>query len=149
MRAEVYSDDDPLRQPRQTSSDERWKDYRPRTNLVWLSFILTMLLKNCRSGNFLPARRQPLAPRSANRNTKTQSPTKSKPLLQTCKSDKASNEQCDNRSNPELEYELYERLQSVQDLLEFDDEYETLTSAGDLVATAIGYQWLVESDFLC
>lgn len=44
---------------------------------------------------------------------------------------------------------LFERLETVQDLLELEDEYENLSCAGDLVAIAIGSQWLEESDFLC
>lgn len=110
-----------------------------------------MFLRNCQSDNILPAKRQPLAPRSANQGAKAKSKSSKKDQLSlgAGKVDKAGNEQRVSHSNPELEYELYDRLQTVQDLLELDDEYENLTSAGDLVATAIGYQWLADSDFLC
>jgi serine/threonine-protein kinase haspin len=48
-----------------------------------------------------------------------------------------------------LEMELSERLQLVLVLLDLKEGDENLTCAGDLVAFAIGSQWLQESDFLC
>ncbi|KAK2740640.1 hypothetical protein FQN57_006009 [Myotisia sp. PD_48] len=140
MRLEVYSD---TFSGEQYFGPERWKTYNPRTNLVWLAFILATLLNKCRTKNLLPPRRQPLGERTANKNENKAKISKEN------RSESNLSQSAHSRTSAELQHALFERLETVQDLLELEDEYETLSSSGDLVSIAIGSQWLEESDFLC
>ncbi|EFR03268.1 haspin protein kinase [Nannizzia gypsea CBS 118893] len=134
MRSEVFDDSDP--------NTEQWKEYRPRTNLIWLSFILATLVNKCHTEKLLPAHRQPLGQRSANSNIVPKKPSSKHKATQ-------NNGSEDLKLGDEIQQSLFERLETVLDLLELEDEYENLSCAGDLVAIAIGSQWLEESDFLC
>ncbi|EGD96467.1 haspin protein kinase [Trichophyton tonsurans CBS 112818] len=134
MRSEVFDDNDP--------ETEQWKNYRPRTNLIWLSFILATLVNKCRTGKLLPTHRQPLRQRSANSNLV---PRKSSAKYKVTQDHRTE----EPKLRDEIQHVLFERLETVLDLLELEDECETLSCAGDLVAIAIGSQWLEESDFLC
>lgn len=134
MRSEVFNDSDP--------DTEQWKNYRPRTNLIWLSFILATLVNKCRTEKLLPIHRQPLGQRSANSNLV---PRKSSAKNKVAEDNRTE----EPKLRDEIQHVLFERLETVLDLLELEDEYETLSCAGDLVAIAIGSQWLEESDFLC
>ncbi|KAK2877771.1 hypothetical protein FQN49_001198 [Arthroderma sp. PD_2] len=138
MRSEVFADPSP--------STEQWKSYKPRTNLIWLSFILTTLVNKCRIEKLIPTQRQPLGQRSANSNLQ---PKGSKAKRKPTSNSKEKQDTEESKLSGEVQLALFERLETVQDLLELEDEYENLSCAGDLVAIAIGSQWLAESDFLC
>ncbi|KAF3483629.1 serine/threonine-protein kinase Haspin [Arthroderma uncinatum] len=138
MRSEVFSSP--------SSNTEQWKSYRPRTNLIWLSFILTTLVNKCHSEKLVPTHRQPLGQRSANSNLQ---PKSSNTKAKQAKNIKGKQDVEESKLSDEMQQVLFERLETVQDLLELEDEYENLSCAGDLVAIAIGSQWLAESDFLC
>ncbi|KLJ11461.1 hypothetical protein EMPG_13350 [Blastomyces silverae] len=45
MRSEVYHQENLLCPTQPPSKPRQWKHYNPRTNLIWLSFLLRMLLK--------------------------------------------------------------------------------------------------------
>ncbi|KAL2369593.1 hypothetical protein RJ035_006290 [Blastomyces gilchristii] len=45
MRSEVYHQENLLCPTQPPSKPRQWKHYNPRTNLIWLSFLLQMLLK--------------------------------------------------------------------------------------------------------
>lgn len=134
MRSEVFDDSDP--------NTEQWKNFRPRTNLIWLSFILATLVKKCHTENLLPTHRQPLGQRSANSNLVSRRSSSKHKTTQDHRNE-------ESKLSDEIQQVLFERLETVLDLLELEDEYENLSCAGDLVAIAIGSQWLEESDFLC
>ena len=134
MRSEVLHDSDP--------DAVQWKNYRPRTNLIWLSFILATLVNRCRTEKLLPIDRQPLGQRSVNSNLGPRKPSAKYKVAQDYRTE-------GQKLRDEIQHVLFERLETVLDLLELEDEYETLSCAGDLVAIAIGSQWLEESDFLC
>ncbi|EGD90173.1 HASPIN protein kinase [Trichophyton rubrum D6] len=134
MRSEVLHDSDP--------DAVQWKNYRPRTNLIWLSFILATLVNRCRTEKLLPIDRQPLGQRSVNSNLVPRKPSAKYKVAQDYRTE-------GQKLRDEIQHVLFERLETVLDLLELEDEYETLSCAGDLVAIAIGSQWLEESDFLC
>ncbi|WEW61743.1 protein kinase [Emydomyces testavorans] len=137
MRAEVYRDQDC---PRKAAW--RWKEFSPRTNLIWLSFILTMLLSKGSTNGILPMPRQPLTPRTVNSAVNGSENRKLDAKLKPA----------EENDLPGLDFqlELLSRLQTVLDVLE--DQYEdaeALSCVGDLIAFAIGSQWLDESHFLC
>ncbi|EAS37075.1 HASPIN protein kinase [Coccidioides immitis RS] len=142
MRTEVYKDQIPCR-PR----DEpwRWKEFSPKTNLIWLSFILTMLLVKGSDHGILPTPREPLTALSVNANTLT-------PAQKGKSGAKAKSAKKNHLPGIDFQLELLDRLQTVLDVLdpeEQDEECDILSCAGDLVAFAIGSQWLSESDFSC
>ncbi|ODH12583.1 HASPIN protein kinase [Paracoccidioides brasiliensis] len=45
MRSQVYHQDDLLSPTQPATKPGQWKNYNPRTNLIWLSFLLQMLMK--------------------------------------------------------------------------------------------------------
>ncbi|EEP78433.1 predicted protein [Uncinocarpus reesii 1704] len=132
MRREVYRDQDP---GHSRSEPWRWKESNPRTNLIWLSFVLTMLLSKGQTDGILPVPQShltPVSPRSTNTGNEKQG------------------ENDDDTDSLDIQLELLDRLQTVLDVLNPEKEEEdVLLCAGDLVAFGIGSQWLVESDFLC
>lgn len=119
-----------------------WAEYAPRTNLVWLLFLLKSLLKNRKPEPSALTARQPLAPRTNNKELKkTPKPEKnaanhSKPLVP------AGQDQVIKLRNT-----LEERLQKVLNLLDLENGHEDMCCAADLVAFAIDSQWLDEQDF--
>lgn len=139
---EVYRDQDP-----EWPRDEpwRWKEFCPRTNLLWLSFLLTMLLSKGQSRGILPEPRQPLTTRSVNcilgggsDNSKL--------------GGKLKITEPNDLPGLDFQLDLLDRLQTVLDILNPDVEAgdkEILFCTTDLVAFAIGSRWLDESDFLC
>ncbi|KAM5439685.1 putative non-specific serine/threonine protein kinase [Microsporum ferrugineum] len=138
MRSEVFDDSCP--------STEQWKNYRPRTNLIWLSFILTTLINKCHNEKLTPTQRQPLGLRPTNSNIIPGNLDARQKSMQGGKEGLKAEQL---KLSEDVQQVLFERLETVQDLLELEDEYENLSCAGDLVAIAIGSQWLEESDFLC
>ncbi|EER37351.1 conserved hypothetical protein [Histoplasma capsulatum H143] len=73
MRSEIYHQDNLLNSTQPPSRPLQWKDYNPRTNLIWLSFLLRMLLKKMKPAcayrvaeQRQPQQRLPLTPRPAN-----------------------------------------------------------------------------------
>ena len=91
-----------------------------------------------------PAPRRPLGERDAN----SQIATKGAPKDAKKRNSKSSPSHPCVPDN-EVEQELLERLETVLGFLDIEDEENELGCAGDLVATAIGLQWLTEADFLC
>jgi serine/threonine-protein kinase haspin len=143
MRSHIYQNNF-LDEERPPKVPRQWESYNPGTNLIWLSFVLRVLLMRYKSSSKSPSRRA-LGERDANRQMVDRTPkasghskTEQCDVLGTQKSDLASQI---------LDAELLERLEAVVEF--FDTENVEFTCAGDLVATAIGLQWLDESDFLC
>ncbi|OAX79753.1 HASPIN protein kinase [Emergomyces africanus] len=59
MRSEVYHQDNLLSPIQPPTKPRQWKGYNPRTNLIWLSFLLQMLLKQQKpSGAYQPGNQQ-------------------------------------------------------------------------------------------
>ncbi|KAK2799557.1 hypothetical protein FQN51_006871 [Onygenales sp. PD_10] len=154
MRAEVYHDD--LLGPSCTPAKAgQWKTYNPRTNLVWLSFLLQMLMKKQTPLPIHPEKRQPLGPRTTNNQMNTPlsgSPSKSSKgnhIGNGLHSSSSSSSSENRKLTSQLEQDLFARLQTTQDMLSIESGIEDLYCAGDLVAFAIGSQWLEERNFLC
>lgn len=142
MRAQVYKGD-PLDPDQAPSVPGQWEIYNPKTNLIWLLFLLKNLLKNRKPENVSQVARQPLADRSANGIISNKTPKSGTATLSRgCAKQQTS-------PTSDLQAKLLERLHTVSDLLDLKDVEESMCCAGDLVAFAVDSQWLGESDFLC
>jgi serine/threonine-protein kinase haspin len=141
MRAQLYHGN-PIETEKTPDIPGIWAEYVPRTNLVWLLFLLKSLLKNRKAeGVSIPTPRQPLAPCSPNKEVK-----------QTTKSAKKSNLVSQTTASvpkqvSQLKTTLEDRLRAVLDLLDLKHGHEDMCCAADLVAYAIDSQWLDERDF--
>ncbi|GFF23562.1 hypothetical protein IFM58399_00337 [Aspergillus lentulus] len=146
MRAEVYTGN-PVDTEKTPDIPGIWAEYAPRTNLIWLLFILKTLLKNRKTEPSQPAAtRSPLAPCSPNKNIETKQAKKSgekakQPLLGQMHITEA------NKRVADLKKSLEDRLKSVLDLLDLERGHKDMCCAADLVAYAIDSQWLSEEDF--
>lgn len=141
MRATLYTGQ-PLDDTKPPDVPGIWGEYAPRTNLVWLLFLLKNLLKNHKTENPAP-QRQPLAPRSSNKEVKQTSKSQKKgdsPLSSQAVSQVQSNVSHWQKT-------LQDRLNSVLGLLDLDRGHDDMCCAADLVAYAIDSQWLGEQDF--
>lgn len=152
MRATLYTGD-PAETEKTPDIPGIWAEYAPRTNLVWLLFILKNLLKN-RKPEVLqsagPAQRQALAPCSPNRKLEGGS-AKGKPKA---KDREAAGALVKERQTKDLSMRvsklkqtLEDRLKSVLELLDIEHGHEDMCCAADLVAYAMDSQWLAEQDF--
>ncbi|PKX92779.1 uncharacterized protein P174DRAFT_504878 [Aspergillus novofumigatus IBT 16806] len=147
MRAEVYTGN-PVDTENTPDIPGIWAEYAPRTNLIWLLFILKNLLKNRKTEPSQPAAtRPPLAPCSPNKNIETKQAknsgekAKKQPLLGQVHITEA------NKRVTDLKKSLEDRLKSVLDLLNLEHGHKDMCCAADLVAYAIDSQWLSEEDF--
>src|SRR5438045_2096559 len=84
MRSQVYNNH-PLDRHQQSDIPGQWKCYNPRTNLTWLLFLVTILLRNRKPIVAASEVRKPLAPRSINNCQKTKSVAQSEPSCQDSK----------------------------------------------------------------
>lgn len=157
MRSQVYHQN-PLNLQRDTIIPEKWKDYNPKTNVIWLRFILKMLLRKynpeqlCKTIQrelYIPkqsANNSALMERSVNQQIKKnnrdveEKSGKESTMAMTPDTEAVSNVTTWNDG-------LLGRLEIVEEMLEFDRDDEKINSAGDLVTFAIGYGWLDERDF--
>ena len=166
MRAQVYTGT-PLDTEHTSDIPGIWTEYAPRTNLIWLLFLLKNLLKNRRPepGSVvvqLPSQspRKPLAPRSSNRRGSMRKPTwqkqseqNSKPLAVEPREQRQQAKYAGvNGDEAVLQVPLFkkvleERLLSVLELLNLEHGHEEMCCAADLVAYAIDEGWLDEKDF--
>ncbi|KAK1144244.1 hypothetical protein N8T08_005657 [Aspergillus melleus] len=138
MRAQLYTGQ-PLDANKPADIPGIWGEYAPRTNLVWLLFLLKSLLKNHKTE--APPQRQPLAPRSPNKEVQPKSNMQKKTNLST----QAATQVQSNVS--QWQKILHGRLTSVLELLDLGHGHEDMCCAADLVAYAIDSQWLGEQDF--
>lgn len=145
MRAELYKGN-PADTTKTPDVPGIWAEYAPRTNLVWLRFLLKMLLRHKKTEIPEPVvhtPRQPLAPCSPN-----------KAIKKAPKSSKKESVASDIRINPEvglaisqLKRDLEARLHAVLELLDFEHGDEAMCCSADLIAFAIDAKWLDETDF--
>ncbi|PWY87180.1 hypothetical protein BO94DRAFT_492523 [Aspergillus sclerotioniger CBS 115572] len=145
MRAQLYHGD-PLQTEKSPDIPGVWAEYAPRTNLVWLIFLLKSLLKNRKSepstsmSTPTASPRQPLAPCSPNKAVAKQTGKKqeyTKPRVTAATQEYIS----------QLKKTLEDRLDAVLELLDLENGHEDMCCAADLVAYAIDTQWLGEEDF--
>ncbi|KJK65434.1 ALK1 like protein [Aspergillus parasiticus SU-1] len=142
MRSQLYNGN-PLETEKTPDIPGIWAEYAPRTNLVWLLFLLKSLLKNRKPEVSLPAPRQPLAPCSSNKGLKRQTNKSTK----TDKVNTVKTAEDTLKQVSQLKNTLEDRLRAVLDLLNLEHGHEDMCCAADLVAYAIDSQWLDEKDF--
>ncbi|KAJ6127341.1 hypothetical protein N7523_002953 [Penicillium sp. IBT 18751x] len=152
MRATVYTGD-PAEVTKTPDIKGIWAEYAPRTNLVWLLFILKSLLKNRKPESpepIMPAQRKALTPCSPNRKMIEGGSVKSKSF----KDHDAAGSFVKERQTKDLSVRvaklkktLEDRLYSVLELLDIEHGREDMCCAADLVAYAMDSQWLAEEDF--
>ncbi|KAL4932658.1 uncharacterized protein BDV17DRAFT_169374 [Aspergillus undulatus] len=145
MRAQLYKGN-PVDTEKTPDIPGIWAEYAPRTNLIWLRFLLKMLLNNKKpeSPDFVAqAPRQPLAQCSPNKEIKK--------ATKSGKKHEAVNEAQltpgDRATISQLKRTLEDRLNAVLDLLDLEYGHQDMCCAADLVAFAIDAQWLDEKDF--
>ncbi|KAJ6096666.1 hypothetical protein N7486_007412 [Penicillium sp. IBT 16267x] len=154
MRATVYTGN-PSETEKTPNIPGIWAEYAPRTNLVWLLFILKNLLKNRKPEAPQPPAVQPqrkaLAPCSPNRAMERQSATgkTTKHKDQTVTGTVIKERQTKDLQTrvAQLKQTLENRLNSVLNLLDLEHGHEDMCCAADLVAYAMDSQWLAEQDF--
>ncbi|KAL4988623.1 hypothetical protein BDW68DRAFT_89911 [Aspergillus falconensis] len=146
MRAQLYKGN-PIDTEKTPDIPGIWAEYAPRTNLIWLRFLLKMLLKNRKSEAPEPLslnQRQPLAPCSPNKEIKKATKSNKK------KHDAISEIQLSSDVHAriaQLKRTLEERLVAVLELLDLEHGHDDMCCSADLVAFAIDAQWLDERDF--
>ncbi|RHZ59553.1 hypothetical protein CDV55_103634 [Aspergillus turcosus] len=146
MRAEVYTGN-PVDTEKTPDIPGIWAEYAPRTNLIWLLFILKNLLKNRKSEpSQSAATRPPLAPCSPNKRFETKQAKKSGEKAKKPVPGQISITEADKKI-ADLKKTLEDRLKSVLDLLDLEHGHKDMCCAADLVAYAIDSQWLSEEDF--
>ena len=150
MRAQLYTGS-PLTEEKPPTISGIWADYAPKTNLIWLLFILKMLVKQIEQkdytlNNNTPQNqtRQPLQSCPAKANI--QQPITNSPS----KSSESPISMIDNNLGEaltKLQAVLTDRLNKVLEILDLEHGRDDMCCAADLVAYAIDQQWLDESDF--
>ncbi|KAL4970742.1 uncharacterized protein BDV14DRAFT_1216 [Aspergillus stella-maris] len=139
MRAQLYKGN-PVDTEKTPDVPGIWAEYAPRTNLIWLRFLLKMLLNNRKPEAPEPAGLTPCSPskdiRRAPGSGKKHTVTDTiQPGL-------------DVRNNvSQLKRTLEDRLNAVLELLDLEYGHQDMCCAADLVAFAIDAQWLDEKDF--
>lgn len=139
MRATLYSGN-PAETEKLPDIPGIWAEYAPRTNLVWLLFLLQSLFKNRKPEPELQpqTQRKALAPCSPNMKA-------SKP--QSEDSVKEHKPKTLQAGVSRLKSTLEKRLTTVLELLDLETGHEDMCCAADLVAYAMDSQWLGEEDF--
>lgn len=131
-----------------------WSEYAPRTNLVWLLFLLKNLLKNREPEASQPPpqpARKALAPCSPNRSSMNKSGKneKSKAKASSLADVRVKDLQMKEIQNRVclLKQTLEGRMKSILELLDLEHGHEDMCCAADLVAYAMDQQWLEAKDF--
>lgn len=153
MRATLYTGI-PTETEKIPDSPGIWAEYAPRTNLVWLLFLLKNLLKNRKPESAQPVtqpQRMALATCSPNRvmmspQSKGKDPQTKDIKLESDLARKRQTKEIHARIS-KLTQTLEDRLKTVLDLLDLEHGHEDMCCAADLVAYAMDSQWLAEQDF--
>ncbi|KAJ5164601.1 uncharacterized protein N7500_006431 [Penicillium coprophilum] len=147
MRATLYTGC-PIQTEKMADIPGIWTEYSPRTNLVWLLFLLQSLFKN-RKPDALPTQpqRKALAPCSPNK--MTLKPETAKGEEQNMAGSLVKERQTKNAHAgiSRLKQTMEDRLKAVLELLDLEHGHEDMCCAADLVAYAMDSQWLGEQDF--
>ncbi|KAJ5090212.1 hypothetical protein N7532_008896 [Penicillium argentinense] len=150
MRATLYTGE-PSQTQKTPDIPGIWAEYAPRTNLVWLLFLLKNLLKNRKpEPTKQPAQpqRQALAPCSPNRKTTNQfGSAKTKASGDADVVMKERQNKGLSSKIAQLKQTLEDRLLNVLELLDMEHGDEDMCCAADLVAYAMHLQWLTVEDF--
>lgn len=149
MRAQLYTGF-PLTEEKLPTIPGIWAEYAPKTNLIWLLFILKMLVKQIERRDYtLPSNipqnqtRQPLQSNPDHANIQPinncQTKTSASPIGMT--------ENKRTEALTKLQTSLVDRLDKILEILDLEHGRDDMCCAADLVAYAIDQEWLDESDF--
>ena len=136
-----------------------WSEYAPRTNIVWLLFLLKSLLKNRKPDLVFPPDlqteqkgkgREPLAPRSVNSYRRMDNDIEAAGIVKATL--QRSTHTAAGSVEPIFQVSVFkkaleERMLSVLELLDLDHGSPDMCCAADLVVCAIDKGWLDEKDF--
>ncbi|CAG8910230.1 unnamed protein product [Penicillium egyptiacum] len=147
MRATLYTGC-PIEREKVADIPGIWAEYSPRTNLVWLLFLLQSLFKN-RKPEPSPAQPQRKALASCSPNKITPKPETAKWKDQNMAGSLVKERQTKDMHTgiSRLKQTLEDRLKAVLELLDLEHGHEDMCCAADLVAYAMDSQWLGEQDF--
>ena len=147
MRATLYTGY-PIETEKVADIPGIWAEYSPRTNLVWLLFLLQSLFKN-RKPEAPPAQsqRKALTPCSPNKMIPKSDTAEGKDQNMAGSLVKERQTKGVQAGISRLKQTLDDRLKAVLDLLDLEHGHEDMCCAADLVAYAMDSQWLGEQDF--
>lgn len=147
MRATLYTGC-PIETEKVADIPGIWAEYSPRTNLVWLLFLLQSLFKN-RKPEALPAQpqRKALTPCSPNKMIPKSETAEGKDQNMAGSLIKERQTKDVQAGISRLKQTLDDRLKAVLELLDLEHGHEDMCCAADLVAYAMDSQWLGEQDF--
>ncbi|KAJ5927365.1 hypothetical protein N7516_009138 [Penicillium verrucosum] len=147
MRATLYTGY-PIETEKVADIPGIWAEYSPRTNLVWLLFLLQSLFKN-RKPEAPPAQpqRKALTPCSPNKMIPKSDTAEGKDQNMAGSLVKERQTKDVQAGISRLKQTLDDRLKAVLELLDLEHGHEDMCCAADLVAYAMDSQWLGEQDF--
>lgn len=144
MRSQLYNGDSQVSK-KPPNIPGIWAEYAPKTNLIWLLFILKNMMKNIQLEDFTKqGSRKPLQPSQRKANQQIDSSTNrgsSKPKSKTASSDGIGS------MLMSFQETINDRLNKVLQVLDLEHGREDMCCAADLVAYAIDQGWLDERDF--
>lgn len=164
MRGQLYTGN-PLVLEKQRNIQGIWAEYAPRTNLIWLLFILKNLVKHMEHKDYtlytnnIPEKqsRLPLQPRPEKANKRQlSSPSSTDDSSCSLKSidnpmtndtHKKKNDNNIGQTIMRFQTTLNDRLTQILEILDLEHGRDDMCCAADLVAYAIDQRWLDESDF--
>ncbi|EED14939.1 conserved hypothetical protein [Talaromyces stipitatus ATCC 10500] len=154
MRAQLYTGV-PLAEENPPNIPGIWAEYAPKTNLIWLLFILKMLVKHMKHKDYTLREdllenqtRKPLQSCPDRANIQQQDHSIKQPKTRTPES-AINTFDNDNlgKALTKLQITLTKRLNMVLEILDLEHGRDDMCCAADLVAYAIDQHWLDETDF--
>lgn len=150
MRAQLYTGL-PLTEEKPPSIPGIWTEYAPKTNLIWLLFILKMLVKQIEQNDYTLHHN---TPQNQTRKPLQSCPDKANIQQQSigsqAKTSVSSISMAENNLGEaltKLQTTLIDRLSKILEILDLEHGRDDMCCAADLVAYAIDQRWLDESDF--
>lgn len=144
MRSQLYNGDSQVSEkPRNIPGI--WAEYAPKTNLIWLLFILKNMMKKVQLEDFTKqGSRKPLQPSQQKVNQQIDSSKK----IDCCKpKSKAASSDGVGGILMSFQKTINGRLNNILQVLDLEHGREDMCCAADLVAYAIDQGWLEERDF--
>ncbi|KAH8704163.1 hypothetical protein BGW36DRAFT_313745 [Talaromyces proteolyticus] len=146
MRAQLYTGNSlTVEKPPKISGI--WAEYAPKTNLLWLLFILKNLMKRMELKDYIEQAeqksREPLKPSHQKANQQIEHSTEPT----NAKSRPKNRNPAVGNVLMSLQNTLSGRLKDILEVLDIEHGREDMCCAADLVAYAIDQQWLDERDF--
>jgi serine/threonine-protein kinase haspin len=145
MRGQLYTGN-PLAQEKERNIQGIWAEYAPRTNLIWLLFILKNLMKHVEQKDY---NLHPIsnAPQNQSRQPLQSRPEKANKGVSPSPADEKKKNTNINGTLMTFQTKLSDRLNQILAILDLERGRDDMCCAADLVAYAIDQRWLDEGDF--